>query len=189
MRRWQIGASPLVGWIPRLRWLLLPGFFGVLLLGFGTGLAVQAENLLLPGNISFTPAMPTTEQHPLDTSTSESSTTPHLQGREAQQSGRSLNHSSTVSTRSRFEQAVTTPVQSPVQWDLGSDLPLPTVADERLGPNHKDVGFHIGLDFFPSKLWEVSGVAGVKINNGPVNVPVAPKPSMDQIGVEATMHF
>ncbi len=63
------------------------------------------------------------------------------------------------------------------------------MADERLGPNHKDVGFHIGLDFYPSKLWELSGVAGVKINNGPVNVPVTPKPSMDQVGVEAKMHF
>ncbi len=84
---------------------------------------------------------------------------------------------------------MTMPLQPPLQWNLGNDLPLPTEADERLGPNHKDVGFHFGLDFYPDKWWELSGVAGVKINNGPVNMPVAPKPSMDQVGVEAKIRF
>ncbi len=87
-----------------------------------------------------------------------------------------------------FEKAVGVTPASPVQLNLGGNLPLPTADDERLGPNHKDVGFHFGLDFHPDKAWVVTGVAGVKMNNGPVTAPPT-KPSMDQVGVEAKLRF
>ncbi len=91
-------------------------------------------------------------------------------------------------TANSFEKAVGTLPESPVQWNLGGNLPLPTADDERLGPNHKDVGFHFGLDFHPDKDWVVTGVAGVKMNNGPVTAPPT-KPAMDQVGVEAKIRF
>ena len=91
-------------------------------------------------------------------------------------------------TGNSFEKAVGTLPESPVQWNLGGNLPLPTADDERLGPNHKDVGFHFGLDFHPDKDWVVTGVAGVKMNNGPVTAPPT-KPAMDQVGVEAKIRF
>jgi hypothetical protein len=87
-----------------------------------------------------------------------------------------------------FEKAVGVTPESLVQWNLGGNLPLPTAEDERLGPNHKDVGFHFGLDFHPDKDWVVTGVAGVKMNNGPVTAPPT-KPAMDQVGVEAKIRF
>ncbi len=87
-----------------------------------------------------------------------------------------------------FEKAVGVTPESLVQWNLGGNLPLPTADDERLGPNHKDIGFHFGLDFHPDKDWVVTGVAGVKMNNGPVTAPPT-KPAMDQLGVEAKIRF
>ncbi len=87
-----------------------------------------------------------------------------------------------------FEKAVGATPESPVQLNLGGNLPLPTAEDERLGPNHKDVGFHFGLDFHPDKFWVVTGVAGVRMNNGQVTAPPT-KPSMDQVGVEAKIRF
>jgi hypothetical protein len=87
-----------------------------------------------------------------------------------------------------FEKAVGVTPESLIQWNLGGSLPLPTADDERLGPNHKDVGFHFGLDFHPDKDWVVTGVAGVKMNNGPLTAPPT-KPSMDQVGVEAKIRF
>ncbi len=104
----------------------------------------------------------------------------------------STEKSFTTSTPSQpansFEKAVGMTPESLVQWNLGGNLPLPTADDERLGPNHKDVGFHFGLDFHPDKDWVVTGVAGVKMNNGPVTAPPT-KPTMDQLGVEAKIRF
>ena len=93
-----------------------------------------------------------------------------------------------VQSTNSFEKAVGVTPESPVQLNVGGKLPLPTAEDERLGPSHKDVGFRFGLDFHPDKVWVVTGVAGVRMINGPVAAPPT-KPSVDQVGVEAKIRF